>query len=68
VPELIQEACTPERVAQETISLLTDAARASTMRRDLAAVRTALGGRGASARAAAAVARVVAQAQARVKY
>ena len=68
VPEVIQEACTPERVAREAVSLLTDAPRAATMRRDLAAVRTALGGRGASGRAAAAVARVVAQSRARVKY
>jgi len=68
VPELIQEACTPERVAHETVSLLTDTARVLAMHRDLAAVREALGGTGASERAAAAVARVVARAQAGVKY
>jgi lipid-A-disaccharide synthase len=55
VPELIQEAFTPEAVAREAVSLLTDRARASAMRRDLAEVRTRLGGAGASARAAAAV-------------
>ena len=55
VPELIQDAFTPENVARETVSLLTDAARADTMRQDLADVRTRLGGRGASQRAAAAI-------------
>jgi len=55
VPELIQDAFTAEAVARETISLLTDAARAEAMRRDLAEVRARLGDSGASARAAAAV-------------
>jgi lipid-A-disaccharide synthase len=55
VPELIQDQLTPEAVARETVSLLTDARRAETMRRDLADVRARLGGPGASARAAAAV-------------
>jgi lipid-A-disaccharide synthase len=55
VPELIQRALTPERVAAETVSLLTDADRAAAMTRDLADVRAALGGSGASQRAAAAV-------------
>jgi lipid-A-disaccharide synthase len=55
VPELIQDQLTPEAVARETVSLLTDARRAETMRRDLAEVRARLGGPGASARAAAAV-------------
>ncbi len=59
VPELIQDAFTPERVADEAVSLLTDEARASTMRRDLAEVRARLGGPGASARAAAAVLRML---------
>jgi len=54
-PELIQDQLTPEAVARETVSLLTDARRAETMRRDLADVRARLGGPGASARAAAAV-------------
>jgi lipid-A-disaccharide synthase len=55
VPELIQRVLTPERVAAETVSLLTDAERAATMTQDLAEVRAALGGSGASQRAAAAV-------------
>jgi lipid-A-disaccharide synthase len=57
VPELIQDRCTAENVAAEVVSLLTDKARAETMRRDLADVRRALGEGGASARAAAAVLR-----------
>jgi lipid-A-disaccharide synthase len=55
VPELIQDAFTPARVAAETNALLGDPARAAAMRADLAAVRTALGGPGASRRAAEAV-------------
>jgi lipid-A-disaccharide synthase len=55
VPELIQDAFTPEAVAGEIVSLLTDASRAATMRADLAEVCRRLGGPGASARAAAAV-------------
>ena len=52
VPELIQDDFTPEAVAREAVSLLTDAARADEMRRDLADVRAKLGGPGASERAA----------------
>jgi lipid-A-disaccharide synthase len=55
VPELIQDKFTPEAVAQETVSLLTDQTRADAMRRDLAEMRSRLGGPGASQRAAAAV-------------
>jgi lipid-A-disaccharide synthase len=55
VPELIQNDCTPDRIAAETISLLADARRAEEMRQALAAVRHALGGPGASGRAAEAV-------------
>src|SRR5579862_4253381 len=55
VPELIQDGLTPEAVAREAISLLTDRARADAMRRDLAEVKSKLGGPGASERAAAAV-------------
>lgn len=55
VPELIQDRCTPEAVAREAVSLLTDQARAETMRRDLADVRSRLGAPGASRRAAEAV-------------
>jgi lipid-A-disaccharide synthase len=55
VPELIQDRFTPEAVARETVSLLTDNARAEAMRRDLAEMRSRLGGPGASKRAALAV-------------
>ncbi|MDP1572546.1 MAG: lipid-A-disaccharide synthase [Vicinamibacterales bacterium] len=55
VPELIQDACTPERVAAETVSLLTDRDRWSTMQARLAETRARLGPPGASARAAEAV-------------
>ena len=55
VPELIQDACTPDAVAAEAVSLLTDAARRDTMTRDLEGVTAALGGPGASDRAAEAI-------------
>ncbi len=55
VPELIQDAFTPEAVAREVLSLLRDRSRSDTMRRDLADVRARLGGPGASLRAAKAV-------------
>lgn len=55
VPELIQDACTPDAVARETVSLLTDRARVAQMKDDLDQVRAALGGPGASDRAARAV-------------
>jgi lipid-A-disaccharide synthase len=55
VPELIQDRFTPDAVARETVSLLTDRGRIETMRRDLAEMRSRLGGPGASRRAAAVV-------------
>ena len=55
VPELIQDDCTAERIAAETISLLTDPQRAEQTHRALADVRAKLGGPGASGRAAEAV-------------
>lgn len=55
VPELIQDECTPDRVAAAALALLDDPARAAAVRRDLAEVRTRLGAPGASTRAAAAV-------------
>jgi lipid-A-disaccharide synthase len=59
VPELIQDAFTPEAVADEAISMLTDPKRAAEIRRGLARVRERLGGPGASRRAAEAILRVV---------
>jgi lipid-A-disaccharide synthase len=58
VPELVQDAFTPEAVAREAISMLTDPQRASRIREGLARVRARLGGPGASRRAAAAILRV----------
>ena len=55
VPELIQDDCTPEAVAREVLSLLTDPAKADEMRASLREVRERLGSPGASARAAEAV-------------
>jgi len=55
VPELIQDACTPEAVAAEAVSMLTDPARAATIRAGLARVRERLGAPGASRRAATAI-------------
>jgi len=61
VPELIQEECTPERVAADAIGLLTDLARYDAMREALRDVRDRLGSSGASGRAAAAVLEVAAR-------
>jgi lipid-A-disaccharide synthase len=55
VPELIQDRFTPEAVADEAISMLTDPARAARVREGLARVRARLGGPGASRRAAQAI-------------
>jgi lipid-A-disaccharide synthase len=59
VPELIQDACTPEAIAREAVSMLTDPERASTIRAGLADVRRRLGGPGASRRAAEAILKVM---------
>jgi len=59
VPELIQDAFTPEAVAREAVSMLTDRARAARIREGLARVRARLGGPGASRRAAEAILRTV---------
>ena len=59
VPELIQDAFTPEAVAREAVSMLTDRARAARIREGLVRVRERLGGPGASRRAAEAILRVV---------
>ena len=63
VPELIQDDCTPERVAAEALALLSDRGRADQMRADLREVRAKLGAPGASARAAAAVLKVATETQ-----
>ena len=55
VPELMQDACTPERVAAEALTLLTDLPRAQRMREALRRVRAQLGEPGASRRAAESV-------------
>jgi lipid-A-disaccharide synthase len=55
VPELVQDAFTPEAVAREAISLLTDRGRAMRVKAGLARVRERLGGSGASLRAAQAI-------------
>jgi lipid-A-disaccharide synthase len=52
VPELIQHDFTPERVAREALSMLTDASRAAQIREGLRGVRQKLGSVGASHRAA----------------
>jgi len=59
VPELIQNAFTPEAVAEEATSMLTDPARAARIREGLRRVRERLGGPGASRRAAEAILRLV---------
>ena len=55
VEELIQEQCTPENVARETVDLLTNHERVADIKEQLAVVRAKLGGIGASGRAADAI-------------
>jgi lipid-A-disaccharide synthase len=55
VPELIQDDFQPDRVANEALKVLLDPGAAERMRGDLRIVRTRLGERGASQRAARAV-------------
>jgi lipid-A-disaccharide synthase len=62
VPELIQDAFTPEAVADEAVSILTDTSRAERIRKGLARVRARLGGPGASRKAAEAILKVAAPA------
>jgi lipid-A-disaccharide synthase len=62
VPELIQDDCTADNIAAETLSLLTNQERAEETRRGLAEVRAKLGGPGASGRAADVVLEVAARA------
>jgi lipid-A-disaccharide synthase len=61
VPELVQDAFTPDAVAREAIAMLSDRERSSRVRQGLARVRARLGGGGASRRAAEAILRVVRQ-------
>lgn len=68
VPELIQEGCTPSAIADETIALLTDAARHAVQRAALDEVATRLGATGASGRAADAVLRVARRAALQVSH
>jgi lipid-A-disaccharide synthase len=63
-PELIQEAFTPARVAQETLRFLTNPAAAAEAREALAEVRAKLGAPGASRRAADAILRVAGEGKA----
>ena len=58
VPELIQDDFTPARVAEETVSFLTDGERYARTREALHHVREKLGAPGASGRAAEAILRV----------
>jgi lipid-A-disaccharide synthase len=60
VPELIQDAFTPDAVAREAVSMLTDRDRSTRIREGLGRVRARLGGSGASRRAAEAILRVAA--------
>jgi lipid-A-disaccharide synthase len=55
VPELVQDAFTPDAVAREAIALLTNHERATRVKAGLARVRERLGGSGASLRAAQAI-------------
>lgn len=55
VPELIQDACTPEAIAAETVSFLTDRARWTRTQARLAETRARLGAPGSTARVADAV-------------
>jgi lipid-A-disaccharide synthase len=52
VPEFLQEAFTPEAVADEAVRFLTDKTHSANTRAELRAVREKLGGLGASRRAA----------------
>jgi lipid-A-disaccharide synthase len=62
VPELIQGEANPERIAAEAARLLTDAAARNEMRAALAELRERLGEGGATGRAAAEVAAMLAEA------
>lgn len=61
VPELIQNECTPERVVQALLPLLSDSATVSAMNEGYGLIREQLGGPGASEKAAGLVYRFVAE-------
>jgi len=61
VPELVQDAFTPDAVATHALALLEDPRRAAAMRAELRAVKAKLGTPGASRRAAEAVVAVAAR-------
>jgi lipid-A-disaccharide synthase len=63
VPELIQGDANPERIAAEAVRLLTDGAARNEMRAALAGLRGRLGEAGATGRAAAEVAAMLAEAR-----
>src|SRR5688500_3812079 len=65
VEELIQDGCTPEAVAHETVELLTNEDKVADMKEQLAIVRQKLGGSGASGRAADAILEVARRVNAR---
>jgi len=62
MPELLQQAVTPEAVCDHLHRILTDAAEAERQRQGLKEIQAAMGGPGAAARAAAAVRDVLAEA------
>jgi lipid-A-disaccharide synthase len=62
VPELIQHDFTPDAVAREALSMLTDQSRAARIREGLRDVRQKLGSAGASHRAATAILKVATRA------
>lgn len=62
VPELIQDDCTPDRIASEAVALLSNPDASARMRDALRTLRERLGAPGASGRAADAVLQVAARA------
>jgi lipid-A-disaccharide synthase len=55
IPEFIQFRARPKKIAQAALGLLRDADKLSAMREDLSRVKTNLGEKGASSRAASAI-------------
>ncbi|MDE0206543.1 MAG: lipid-A-disaccharide synthase, partial [Candidatus Tectomicrobia bacterium] len=63
VPELLQDAVTPNAMADNTLSILQDAAEAARIRSELRALRDTMGKGGGSRRAAASVGAVLREAR-----